>query len=96
MVYLTQVGRGILILEWRKNLVNRRFTDIDQHVCVREALHCANLIPLHWRNQAIQSFTPVVLLQHFTVSDGCDAVIVEFQPACLAIRLDQREVVSAV
>lgn len=92
----TQVGRCILLLERREDLVHHTFANVDQHVCVGEALHGPYLIPLHWRNKTIEWLSTVVLLKNLAIGDGRDAVIVELQPPSVVVRLDEREVVTTM
>jgi hypothetical protein len=54
------------------------------------------LIPLQCRWNTIENFTPIVLLEHLTVSHRCDSVIIKLEPPTRSIRLDTSEVVPAM
>jgi hypothetical protein len=48
-----------------------------------------------WRN-AIENFSPIVLLKDLTVSHRCDSVVIKFEPSTGSIRFDASEVMTAV
>lgn len=91
------MSRRVLVLPWCKDFVDRTLTDVHQHVCVRETLHRTNLSALHrWDRAAVHDLATIVLFENFPISDGGDAVVVELQPPCLAVRLDESKVMAAV
>lgn len=93
---LTQMWRRVLILPWRQDLINRTLANVHEHVRVREALHRAHLVSLHGWYEAIEGLAAVVLFQNLTVGHGSHAIVVELEPPCLAIGLDQSEIVATV
>lgn len=90
------MDRSILLSKWCQHLVDTRLADVYQHVRVREPFHRSDLIPLQRLRNAVQRLTTVVLLKHLPVCDRRDAVIVELQPAGLAVRLDKCKVMTAM
>jgi len=54
------------------------------------------LIALQWRNDAIQRFATIVLLQHLAIGDWGNFVIIKLQPSRLSIRLDKCEIMSTI
>lgn len=90
------MSRRVFVLPRCENVVDRALTDVYQHVCVCESLHGTDLVPLHRRYHTVVHLTAEVFFEDLPISDGCYAVVVELEPPCLAIRLDQGEVVSAM
>ena len=54
------------------------------------------MVALHWRDQAIERLTTIVLLKDLSVSDGGNSIVIELEPSSLPIRFDESEVVTAV
>jgi hypothetical protein len=54
------------------------------------------LIALQSRRNTIKNFSPVILLEHLAVCNGCDSVIVELEPPTGSIRLYTSEIVTPV
>ena len=88
--------RRVLVLPRRQGLINRALANIHQHIRVRKALHGAHLVPLHRRYKAIEGLATVILFQDLTIGHGSHAIVVELEPPCLAIGLDQSEVVTTM
>jgi hypothetical protein len=51
---------------------------------------------LQSRRNTIKNFSPVILLEHLAVCNGCDSVIVELEPPAGSIRLYTSEIVTPV
>lgn len=101
-----QMFRHVLGPNRLEDVGDARLADVHEHVRVREPLHRA----LHRRLRARlrvrrrdrvpvrreRALAAKVVLEHFAVRDGDDAVVVEAQPATIRRRLDQDKVVTAV
>lgn len=90
------MSRSVLLGKGCENFVDGGFSDIHQHVRIRESLHCPDLIALLWCRQTIKGLSAIVFLKHFLVSDWSHSVIVEFEPSGIPIRLDESKVMSAM
>ena len=90
------MSRRVFILPRCENLIQCTLTDVHQHVSVREALHRTNLVALHRWHEAVQRLAAVVLLQNLPVGHRRHTIIVELEPPCLPVGLDQRKVVTTM
>ena len=89
--------RGSIILsERRQDFIDRRVTDVHQHVSVGEPLHCPNLIPLCLGDDPVQRLPTVVLLKNFPVRHRRHPIVIEFEPPGIPIWFDECEVVSTM
>ena len=93
----TEVNRCISLGEWCKDVVNSAFTDIDQHVRIREALDGPELlIPRLNRGIPISRFATIVIFKDLLVRHGRNTIIVILEPFSLSIGFDKSKVMSAV
>lgn len=92
----TEMRRRVFVLPRSQDLVDSALTDVHKHVSVCKTLHRAHLVPLHGGNKTIEGFTAVILFQDLPISYWRNTIVVEFEPPCLAIGLDQSEVVTTM
>jgi hypothetical protein len=90
------VRRSIIVAEWSQDFINRRLADVDQHVGVREPLHCSDLIPLCLRHNSVEWLSAIILLQDLAVRHACHPVIIKLEPRGSPIWFDESEVVSTM